>query len=360
MICPVFIRTKHTAQVQFRNRQTKIRSLMIAFVSSPHFVDHYTGSSHPERPDRIRAIYRALRTAGMIDSPDPFPEFQLDLGIRPHSAVKLLELSPEPASQKWLRLVHTPRMIDWAERVCRIGGGILDQGDTVVGPDSFEIALLSLGAAMAGCDAVLNGKARRAFVAARPPGHHAEPDRSMGFCIFCNIAIAAKYAQQTYGVEKIAIVDFDVHHGNGTQAAFEADPSVLFISLHQHPRTIFPGTGYETETGTGKGEGFTINIPMNPGSEDEDYMKMFQTRVVPALDKFRPQLVMVSAGFDAHRDDPLAQINLSDECFEWMTRQIVDVAEQHCGGRIVSVLEGGYNLQALGRCVVRHVLAMQC
>jgi acetoin utilization deacetylase AcuC-like enzyme len=180
----------------------------------------------------------------------------------------------------------------------------------------------------------------------------------MGFCLFSNIAIAAKYAQQTYGVEKIAIVDFDVHHGNGTQAVFEADPSVLFISLHQHPRTCYPGTGYEWEIGTGPGKGFTMNIPFDPGSGDEEYLKAMHSRVVPRLDEFRPQLLMISAGFDGHREDPLANISISDEGFEMLTRSLVQVADQHCGGRIVSVLEGGYNLHALGRSVVRHLIAM--
>jgi acetoin utilization deacetylase AcuC-like enzyme len=180
----------------------------------------------------------------------------------------------------------------------------------------------------------------------------------MGFCLFCNIAIAARYAQKQYGLEKVAIVDFDVHHGNGTQAAFEDDPSVLFISLHQHPRTCYPGTGHEWETGTGAGEGFTVNIPMEPGSGDEDYLRAFDSRVLPKLDEFRPQLLLVSAGFDAHREDPLANVNLSDACFESMTRLLVAAADTHCAGRVVSVLEGGYNLAALGRSVVRHLIGL--
>jgi acetoin utilization deacetylase AcuC-like enzyme len=330
---------------------------MIAFVSSPRFVEHVTGPHHPERPDRIRAIHRAVREAGLIDSPDPFPDFQIDLGIKRQNLVKLLELSPEPADLKWVRAVHPQSLIDFVQHMGRMNG-VLDQGDTPVGPESFDIALLSLGSALRACDAVMTAQAKHAFSAARPPGHHAEPHQSMGFCLFSNIAIAAKYAQQTYGVEKIAIVDFDVHHGNGTQAVFEADPSVLFISLHQHPRTCYPGTGYEWEIGTGPGKGFTMNIPFDPGSGDEEYLKAMHSRVVPRLDEFRPQLLMISAGFDGHREDPLANISISDEGFEMLTRSLVQVADQHCGGRIVSVLEGGYNLHALGRSVVRHLIAM--
>src|SRR4051812_38295744 len=267
--------------------------MSVAFVSSPRFVEHVTGPYHPERPDRIRAIHRAVRDAGLIDSPDPFPEFQIDLGIKRQDRAKLLELTPEPADPKWLETVHTPGMIQLVQHVCRLGGGVLDQGDTPVGPNSYEIALLSLGSALRACDAVMKGEATRAFSAARPPGHHAEPDRSMGFCLFSNMAIAARYVQQTYGVEKIAIVDFDVHHGNGTQAAFEDDASVLFTSLHQHPRTCYPGSGHDWEIGTGNARGLTLNLPFDPGADDSDYLPVIESRVIPKLDEFAPQLLMV-------------------------------------------------------------------
>jgi acetoin utilization deacetylase AcuC-like enzyme len=330
---------------------------MTALVSSPRFVEHLTGPYHPERPDRIRAIHRAVRVAGLIDSMDPFPDFQLELGIRRQDTIKLVELYPEPADPRWLRTVHTESMIDFVQHVCRIGG-VLDQGDTPVGAATYEIALLSLGSALRACDAVMSGQVVRAFSAARPPGHHAEPDAAMGFCVFSNTAIAARYVQQTYGVQRIAIVDFDVHHGNGTQAAFEGDPSVLFISLHQHPRTCYPGTGHDWEIGAGSGRGFTMNIPFEPGSDDNDYLRTIDARVLPRIDEFKPQLLLISAGFDAHREDPLANIALSDEGYERMTRALVGCAEQHCGGKVVSLLEGGYNLLALGRSVVRHLIAM--
>ena len=332
---------------------------MIGFATSPRFVEHVTGPHHPERPDRIRAIAKAVRDAGLVDSPNPFPQFDLEMGIARQEQVKLLELDPTPASEELLLLAHTAEHVKRVMHVCEVGGGVLDLGDTSVGRSSCEIAMLSLGSAIAACDAVMTGKVKRAFSAARPPGHHAEPDRAMGFCLFSNIAIAARYIQKQYNIKRVAIVDFDVHHGNGTQAVLEADPSVLFISLHQDPRTCYPGSGFDWEMGVGPGRGFTMNLPFDPGSEDDDYLRAIDQRVVPELDKFVPQVLMFSAGFDAHRDDPLAQIELSDDGFDQITHRLVAVADQHCSGRVVSVLEGGYNLVALGRSVVRHLLAMQ-
>jgi acetoin utilization deacetylase AcuC-like enzyme len=330
----------------------------VGFCSSPRFVEHITGPHHPERPDRIRAIYRAITAAGLIEAPDPFPDFTIDLGPLPASGVRLTELGPpNPAEEKWIRLVHHQRYIERIRKACEVDG-VLDQGDTPVHPGSFEIALLSAGSVLNCCDAVMSGRVKRAFSAGRPPGHHAEPDRPMGFCLFANLAIAARYLQSRYGLGHVAIVDFDVHHGNGTQAAFEDDPSVLFISLHQDPRTSYPGSGYDYEVGHGPGRGLTLNLPFDPGSDDDDYLRVVEQRVVPKLDSFGPELILISAGFDAHRDDPLAQINLSEEGFERMTRMLVGAADRNCQGRIVSALEGGYNLRALGRSLVRHLVAL--
>jgi len=330
---------------------------MLAFCSSPRFIEHDTGPHHPERPDRIRAVHKAVRDAGLVSSPNPFADFDLDLGLKPLGIKPLVELTPQPADEKWLLSVHPQVYVQQVRHLCSLRA-VLDQSDTPTEPRSFATALLAVGAGLRCCDAVVTGEVRRAFAAVRPPGHHAEPDHAMGFCLFANISIAARYLQQSHDVGKIAIIDFDVHHGNGTQAAFEADPSVLLISLHQDPRTCYPGSGYNWEKGAGKGVGTTLNIPFDPGAGDSEYLAAMQEQVIPALDAFKPEMLLISAGFDAHRDDPLAQIQLSEEAFESMTAILVSIANQHCGGKIVSMLEGGYNLRALGRSVVRHLIGL--
>ena len=327
---------------------------MVALVSSPQMVSHDTGVGHPERPDRLRAIHRAVRDAGWVKSPDPFPDFVFDSGVILQPGAPLLELTPEPADERWIRLVHTEAMINKAQLACSYGT-ILDESDTPVGPGSYEAALLSLGGALRACDAVMQQEAKRAFSVTRPPGHHAEPDRSMGFCVFSNIAIAARYLQNKYGLNKIAIVDFDVHHGNGTQAAFEKDPSVFFASIHQSPQTCYPGTGFAHERGVGN----ILNVPIDPATEDEAYLHILEEVVIPAVENHRPEFLLLSAGFDAHRDDPLAEVHLSEYGFEHITRQLIASADRVCGGRAVSLLEGGYNLHALARSVVRHLKALK-
>jgi acetoin utilization deacetylase AcuC-like enzyme len=331
--------------------------IMVGFVTSPRFVEHETGAHHPERPDRIRAICRAVREAGLVDSPDPFPDFSIDFGSMPQAAEKVLELVPTPSDEAMLRLVHTKEHIERVKVACE-KGTLLEDEDTVVGQSSYEIALLSLGSAIRAGDAVMRGEVKRAFSAARPPGHHATPDKAMGFCLFANVAILARHIQHSFGVHKIAIVDFDVHHGNGTQACLEDDPSIRFISLHQDPHTCYPGSGFAWETGVGVGTGYTTNISFEPGATDEDYIAAMDKQAIPALDAFRPEILLVSAGFDAHRDDPLAQIRLSELGFADITQRLVQCAARHCGGRMVSVLEGGYNLKALGRSVVRHMIEL--
>ncbi len=330
----------------------------VGFCSSPRFVEHDTGPRHPERPDRIRAVHKAVRDAGLVTSPSPFPDFDLDLGLKPLGLPPLVEIEPVPVTEAQLLAVHTPGHVARVRHACSLGG-VLDQGDTPTEPRSFDTAVLSAGAAVTACDAVMTGRVRRAFAAARPPGHHAEPDRAMGFCLFSNVAVAARHLQDGHGVGKVAIVDFDVHHGNGTQAAFYDDPSVLFVSLHQHPRTCYPGTGHAHETGTGDGAGYTLNLPVQPGAGDDEYLTAIDGPVTEALTHFRPEALLISAGFDAHHDDPLASVNLSDDGFHRITARLVTLADNLCGGRVISVLEGGYNLRALGRGVVRHLVALQ-
>ena len=224
--------------------------------------------------------------------------------------------------------------------------------DTVLSPGSAEAALRAAGAAIAAVDAVLGGDAQRAFCAVRPPGHHATRNTPMGFCLFNSIAAAALHALDAYGLERVAIVDFDVHHGNGTQAIFEADPRVLFVSSHQVP--LYPDSGYADETGVGN----IINAPLPPGAGGDAFRAAWSNMLLPALDRFRPQLLLVSAGFDAHRRDPLAQLELEADDYAWLTRELVAIADRHANGRIVSLLEGGYDLQALRECSVAHVAAL--
>jgi len=331
---------------------------MLAFVSDARFADHLTGPHHPERPDRIRAVHAAVRAAGMLHTPSPFPDFQMDFSLRRLDQPQLIELAAEPVNLQLLHAIHTEAYVAHVRRVCDHGGGVLDQGDTVVCPTSFEVARLAAGAVVRACDAVMTGECTRAFAAVRPPGHHAEPDRALGFCVFANLSVGARYLQHKWGIGKIAIVDFDVHHGNGTQAIFESDPSIYFVSMHQDPRTLWPRTGFAWEIGTGKARGYKMNIPFNPGAEDIDYLRVMDDIILPELDEFQPEFLMISAGFDAHRDDPLADINLTETGFELMTRSLCALADKHCRGRVVSVLEGGYDLRSLGRSVVRHLAGM--
>lgn len=300
------------------------------------YLEHDTGPDHPERPDRLRTITQHLHSTSLWSQ---------------------LEHPPlEPASEEWILKVHSSHHVKFIRESCARGVEILDQGDTHVCAKSYDAALLAAGGVLAGVDAVMNGVLRNVFCAVRPPGHHAESGAVMGFCLFNNAAVAARYAQTKYGVEKIAIVDWDVHHGNGTQEIFYEDSTVLYISTHQYP--FYPGTGARAETGSGRGKGFTLNCPMPAGSGEQEYLDAFTKEILPALDNYRPDLIILSAGFDAHKDDPLANINLTEETFAQYTTFMQEVAEKHCGGRIVSVLEGGYNLNALARSVEQHLRAL--
>ena len=300
-----------------------------ALISHVACLAHDTGLGHPECPDRLRAVMQALEGE----------EFQF---LARHDA-------PRATGEQLLR-VHTKGLVD----------GILDSlpeeglryidSDTVLSPGSGEAALRAAGAVCLAVDLVMAGKAINAFCAVRPPGHHAEADRAMGFCLFNNIAVGAAHARAAHGIERVAIIDFDVHHGNGTQAIFWGEPGVFYASTHEFP--CYPGTGRAEETGVA---GNILNLPMAPYSKADVFRALVSDSLIPALDAFRPELVMISAGFDAHLFDPLATVRLENADFAWVTRQLAAVAERHCGRRLVSSLEGGYDLGALGQCAAIHV-----
>lgn len=303
------------------------------FVYDPRFLEHDTGPGHPERPERLRAVLAAIR---------PAPWFEA-----------LVAVSAAPATADDLASVHSRAYIERAYAACAAGAPFLDTTDVMISPRSCEVAALAAGGALALGDALAAGRITNGFALLRPPGHHAEHDTALGFCLFNNIAVLARHLQARHGLERIAIVDWDVHHGNGTQHSFEADPSVFYASLHQYP--YYPGTGAASETGIGAGAGTTLNCPMPAGAGDAEYERAFRDAVLPALDRFAPDCVLVSAGFDAHADDPLADIALTTPFFGWMTERLLETAARHAGGRLLSVLEGGYHLTRLGECVAVHL-----
>ncbi len=303
------------------------------------FLKHDTGLMHPERAARLEAIVSALTNAGLLDRMEP--------------------LSFSAAVAEQLHGIHDPAYVEMVESACRLGIGIVGSKETRLCPRTYEVALLAVGGVLAACDAAMGSGPRQSFCAVRPPGHHAEFDLAMGFCIFNNIAIAADHLVRRHGLERVAILDFDVHHGNGTQSAFESRQDVLYVSIHEDPARLFPGTGYESEMGHGRGRGYTVNVPMQPGADDAAYRRAFAEKVMPRLYRYQPQFLLVSAGFDAVRDDPVSHINLEPESFSWITEDLVGLARSCCDGRLVSILEGGYELQSLKKSVVAHVAALQ-
>jgi acetoin utilization deacetylase AcuC-like enzyme len=294
----------------------------------PIFLEHLTPPGHPERPDRLRAIERILDDERFASLDRRQPE----LG----DAETILFAHPQSHLEKVRAMVP-------AQGLARV------DGDTSLSPKSFDAALTAIGAANAAVDDVFAGSADNVFVAARPPGHHAEKVTAMGFCLFNTAAIAARHAQKAHGVERVAIVDWDVHHGNGTQDIFWDDPTVLYASTHQMP--LYPGTGAKDERGAGN----VFNAPLSPNTGSDLFREAFRTVVLPALESFRPELVIISAGFDAHHRDPLAEINLTEDDFDWATGELMEVAGRHSGNRLVSLLEGGYDLQGLSFSVAAHV-----
>jgi acetoin utilization deacetylase AcuC-like enzyme len=294
----------------------------------PVFLEHHVPPGHPERPDRLRALNAALE----------------------HENFKPLKRLEAPiANEDAVTLAHPESFLIEVIRAMPEEGVRQIESDTHASPESLKAALTGIGGAMAGVDDVFTGKADNVFVASRPPGHHAEHDKVMGFCLFNNVAIAARHAQKAHGVERVAIIDFDVHHGNGTQDIFWADPSVLYCSTHQMP--LYPGTGSRHETGAGN----IVNAPLSPNDDSGSFRDAVRSRILPALNNFRPDLVIISAGFDAHYRDPLAQINLVGEDFDWITGQLMDIAGKYAGNRVVSVLEGGYDLEGLAESAGLHI-----
>ena len=283
----------------------------------------------------MRAILTGLKNAGLAE--------------------KLVELDIQPAELQQIEEIHSQAYIDRVKRLCDSGGGHLD-GDTPVSSRSYEVAVLAVGGVISAARAVAGSEVDNAFCAVRPPGHHAERDHGMGFCLFNNVAIAARYLQKEQGLAKIAIIDWDVHHGNGTQWAFYEDPTVFYASVHQYP--FYPGTGAASQTGEGAGEGYTLNVPMPGGGGDDEYLSVFDETILPAIRRFGPDFLLISAGFDMHRADPIGGMKMTTDGFAEMTRKVKALAEKTCGGRLVSALEGGYDLDALAESVVAHVAVL--
>ena len=305
-----------------------------ALIHHPIYEKHDTGVGHPETPLRYDVVMKTLRGDKKLWE-------------------NLNETTPEKASKGLIQAAHTPQHFKLVESAFAEGLDRLD-ADTTISMQSFDASLFAAGGAVSGVDAVMTGEADNAFVVARPPGHHATAERPMGFCLFNNVAVAAKYAQNKYKeIERVAIVDWDVHHGNGTQGIFYTDPSVYFFSMHQYP--WYPGTGSRGETGHSRGLGATLNIPVKASTQAAEQKRMFEAAIEDIATNFRPDLIMISAGFDAHLTDPLGQLKLEDRDYVSMTRTIKQWAAEVCQGRVVSCLEGGYNLGTLGETVRAHV-----
>ena len=299
----------------------------VGIVYDAIYLEHDTGD-HPENAQRLEAVASYLRTSGVWD--------------------RLVQVQAKPASVDDLRRVHTMHLIDTVQRIAKAGGGAVDY-DTVIGPRSYEVARLAAGGVIAAVDATLAGRVSSAYALVRPPGHHATAARAMGFCLFNNVAVAARWALEVAGVERLAIVDIDVHHGNGTAEAFASDPSVLYVSLHQYP--LFPGTGHWREIGSGAGEGTVLNVPLPPHTGDVGYRQAFERLVVPAVRRFAPELLLVSIGYDAHWADPLSWMLLSLSGYRAMMDDLTALARALCRGRIVVALEGGYDATVLAHGV---------
>jgi acetoin utilization deacetylase AcuC-like enzyme len=299
-------------------------------------MEHEVTGDHLEVPGRLTAVIERLKQRRLYD--------------------RLVLIEPQDAPVEWLTEIHDPRYVRRVQSAWRRGDRQLDCPDVPISARSYAAAVAAASGVMAAVDAVMAGKAANAFCAIRPPGHHAMKDRAMGFCIFNNVAVAARYVRKKNKLSRVLIVDWDVHHGNGTQAAFYDDPTVLYFSAHRSP--FYPGTGGESETGTGRGEGFTVNVEMPSGAADAEYIKVFRERLAPAADAFKPEFVLVSAGFDAHESDPLGGMKVTSEGYAELTRLVKAVAARHADSRLVTALEGGYDLAGLAAAAEAHVSAL--
>ena len=308
---------------------------MTALFFDEDFLKHRTPPGHPERPERLERTWKRLQESGVLNDVEP--------------------RHPAPIARDAVSKLHDPAVMKRIEMLIQQGGGDLD-ADTFVSPASLNAALKAAGAASEAVDLVVTGKHSNAFCLVRPPGHHATPHRSMGFCLFNNVALAARHALTKHNLNRVLIVDWDVHHGNGTQDVFYEDEQITYFSVHRFP--FYPGTGADDETGAGKGLGHTFNLPLRYATTPQDFRSRFRATLETATLKSKPELILLSAGFDAHHSDPIGDLGLDDADFSLLLKDVRAVADAHCGGKLVSLLEGGYNLDALPRCVVEHVKAL--
>jgi len=312
--------------------------MVTALVYSEKYLEHGPGGGHPERPERLKAIVDGLKQAKLWVSPN----------------VRVVE--PKPAKREDIELAHDADYVSLVEKLSAAEKPIDE--DTPVHKNTYELALLAAGGAIEAGRMVMSGKAKNAFALVRPPGHHASRARGGGFCYFNNIAVMIERLKRDFGLQRAFILDFDAHCGNGTEDIFYNDPNVLYMSIHQDPLTLYPGTGFVHEIGSGEGEGYTVNVPMQPGSGDAEYAAVMREIFVPLCEQFRPELFAVSAGFDAHTDDPLTDLQLSTTAYGWLAGFVVEQAKRLCDGRTVFVLEGGYDLEALSQSVANVAKAL--
>jgi len=305
------------------------------YLHDMRYMLHDTGPYHPEMPERLMAIYDGIKSGGLLEHLTIIPATRADL--------------------KWIETIHDKGYIRRFEEVCLAGHYTFDDQDNSICIESYETAFLAVGGILDTIDMVMEGKIENAFCAVRPPGHHAERNKAMGFCYFNNVAIAARYLQMKWGIQRVGIIDFDVHHGNGTQHLFETDPTVFYYSIHQHPSFAYPGTGRDFESGALEGKGFTKNSMVLPGQGDDIYKMLIQKDLVPAFDHFEPEVVIVSTGFDAHEDDEMSDINVTTQGFSWIMETIMQLSDQYAKGKVISVLEGGYCIPRLAELARNHV-----